>query len=871
MKSSFAHTGSSAGLCLAIAAALIFGGCSPPARVPKPAPNVTTPAAKPAKPDDKKPEPPKTVAPAPEVKQPVEAPKPEDKKPEEVKPVEAPKPEEKKPDEVKPVEAPKPEEKKPEDKKPEEKKSEESKPAPAVAEKVAPKKLTADPLDWPTWRGPESNSISRETGLPDTWDPEGGAAGNVAWKNKDIWSNSTPIVMHGKLYVLARKDPGKATEGERVVCLDAATGQLVWENKFNVSLSDVPDTRVSWSSVVGDPTTGYVYAQGVNGLFMCLDGETGKTVWSLPLHEQFGLVTTYGGRTNLPIIFEDMVLISGVLTNWGENAKPAHRFLGFDKLTGECRWLNGTTPLPEDTTYSTPVVKVIEGKQQLIFTSGDGGIWGFQPRTGQKVWEYKLSRRGINVSPVVVDELVYAAHGEENLSGNTQGGVVCVKATGAKGDISANGAVWFREQIEEGVEATPGKSSPIVYEGRVYLMDDKGKLYIMDAKTGEPVAPRKALGKAMRGTPLLADGKLYIFMDNGRWYIFEIDPKEDSGLKELASGMMPSGDECNASPICSHGRIYLSTTNGLYCIEDTKKQKGSKPIPEATKETGITDMTPAQVQILPAEVLVSTAQGQKFRVRLYNAAGQLVKEDAEAKFELAGPGTISADGNFTAPAEMGFGGTIVKAKVGEVEGTARVRIVPPLPWSFDFEKITLSGEKKLGEPPLAWIGARHRHNIREMDGSKVMAKVTTIPKGQRSRAWFGPSDMHDYTIQADVKGAFSNNFLPDIGLIAQGFTLSMRGQHQKLTIASWDSLPYDEKGVEFKWVPDKWYTMKFRAEQKGDKQVLKGKVWVKGEKEPDAWTLENEVTGGQTHGSPGLFGDAKVSELYLDNITVTAN
>ena len=151
------------------------------------------------------------------------------------------------------------------------------------------------------WRGPEQNGISRETGLPDSWDLESGE--NLLWKNAKSWrTRSTPIVMNGKLYTLASSDPGTHEEGEKVICADAATGKVLWENKFNVFLSDVPDTRVAWSCCVGDPTTGRVYAMGVCGYFQCLDGETGKTLWSHSLSEEFGLLSTYGGRTNVPVI-----------------------------------------------------------------------------------------------------------------------------------------------------------------------------------------------------------------------------------------------------------------------------------------------------------------------------------------------------------------------------------------------------------------------------------------------------------------------------------------------------------------------------------------------------------------------------------------
>ncbi len=178
-----------------------------------------------------------------------------------------------------------------------------------------------------------------------------------------------------------------------MVCVDAATGTTLWENRFNVWLSDVPDTRVGWSSVVGDPATGNVYALGVCGYFQCLSGETGKTLWSVPMHEFFGMLTTYGGRTNFPVICDDVVIVGGVMTNWGDMAKPAHRLVAFDKRTGEIVWFNGTTIGPYDTNYSSPAVTVMGGQRALVFGSGDGKVWAFQPRTGRPIWSYEISRR----------------------------------------------------------------------------------------------------------------------------------------------------------------------------------------------------------------------------------------------------------------------------------------------------------------------------------------------------------------------------------------------------------------------------------------------------------------------------------------------
>ena len=81
----------------------------------------------------------------------------------------------------------------------------------------------AKPMDWPAWRGPEMNGISREKGLVSSWSPDGE---NLLWKSKDLATRSTPIVMNGKLYALARWNPASAQEGEKVFCADAATGKL---------------------------------------------------------------------------------------------------------------------------------------------------------------------------------------------------------------------------------------------------------------------------------------------------------------------------------------------------------------------------------------------------------------------------------------------------------------------------------------------------------------------------------------------------------------------------------------------------------------------------------------------------------------------
>jgi outer membrane protein assembly factor BamB len=829
-----------------------------------------------------------------------------------------------------------------------------------TASPVADTPSPVDPRDWLFWRGSGYDGVSCETGLVDDFDPEGGPDGNVLWRRTDLGGRSTPIVMDGRLYVLLRAEPGTSREGERVVCVNAETGETIWENRFNVYLSDVPDTRVGWSACVGDPETGTIFALGVCGHFQCLDARTGQTRWYVPLHERFGLLSTYGGRTNFPVICEDLVIVSGVIIGWGEMAKPAHRLIAFDKRTGEVAWFNSTRELPEDTTYSSPTLAVLNEQLSLVFGSGDGSIWSFQPRTGRPIWEYMLSRRGINAPPLVAHSWVYAGHSEENLVGTTMGALVAIDTAKAPADLGANitqtAEAWRLDEL------AAGRSQPTLVGDQLWVFDDGAKLRVLNAATGEQIGKRVALGRMMHGSPLQADGKIYAFESNGRWAIYR--PLEQGEVEVVSSGRMPQGEECQGSPSCSHGRVYLQTTGALYCLQDPEKTPGATTPQAASPEPPVSgDAKPAAVQVFPAEVLLQPGQTQQFAVRVFNARGQLLPTIENAKFSLEGPGQISESGRFTAASDAPHVAAFVGAQVGELAGRARIRVVPDLPWSFTFDN---------REVPVPWVGARYRHIIldddllqelrqanpvaaqlyiyfqsafdntqrpvqtydnstpqqkwtdlqrflrisvtsleqaqqqldpaldvlitqrvlarrqwndvanvgirlvvaqgdRPLQGNGVMTKIATLPKGTRSRCWFGPSDLHDYTIQADVRGAIKDNQLPDIGLIAQGYTLDLQGEHQRLQIRSWDPQLRMAKTIDFGWQPDRWYTMKFRAALEDGQAVLRAKVWPREQPEPVEWMLEATDEVPNESGSPGLFGNASNAEIFLDNIRVTAN
>lgn len=705
--------------------------------------------------------------------------------------------------------------------------------------------------DWPHWRGPHHDGQSFETNLPDKWSPKGE---NLLWRKEEFASRSSPVVMNDRVYLVCRAFPETEKEGEKTVCLDAKTGELIWESIHNIYLSDAPAERVGWSSVVADPESDTVFVLGLGCVFQCLDGKTGKVLWEHSMSEEYGMLSTYGGRTNFPVVFEDLVVISGVMTGWGETAIPAHRFVAFDKKTGVAQWLKSTKLRPEDTTYSTPVLTTFKGQAAMVVGAGDGAFYAIQPRTGKTIWKYQASTRGLNTSALIDENgIVYCGHAEQNASDTTTLGAIFAFDGNVEGEITEDKLLW---KIPK---RAVGRNCAVKIGDRVYYIEDGATLVIVNAKTGELVGQKK-LGRIMFGSPMVADGKIYVAENTGRFYVFKPSEK---GVDVVSEARLGQGEEVFGSPVVSNGRIFLPSIEALYCI--------GKPDAAPTKATRskLADETPAgddkkvaQILLTPVELLIGTGEKVSLQVKGYNKNGQFVQLMKDAVITVAGGGTVSKDGSYTAPTS-GHSAVILTAKSGDLTATARIRVVPPLPWKFDFSDDKVPG---------TWIGADYRHKPAPLDGEKGLVKISTIPKGTRSQSWMGWTNLHDYTIQADFKATEKNGRLPDFGLINQRYTLDMQGS-QRLQIRSWVArleLRF-AKTIDMQWSADTWYTMKFQSETKDGKAILRGKVWRRDDKEPAEWQIEAADATPNLSGSPGLFGNATDAEFFIDNVHVMSN
>src|SRR5580765_2338961 len=384
--------------------------------------------------------------------------------------------------------------------------------------------------DWPDWRGPDRDGVSREKNLPDKWSLKGE---NLAWK-APYGGRSTPVILGDHLYLQNTAGKGE-TEQERVMCFNADTGKLLWEYKFNLFQSDVPAHRVAWASPAVDPETGNVYVFGSNNLTTALSKD-GKKLWERSITEEFSPFTTHGGRTVSPIIDGNLVIVSTPTSTWGAQGNRAQRFIAMDKRTGDIMWISTPGGRPYDTSYAAMNIVTIDGVRLLITGGADGAALAMKPQTGEPVWNLVVAKRGMNTGMVAHGKYAILSHGDENLEGNEMGMLAAFDAT-RKGKLGMDSIKWAIKGFMGGF------SSPVLDGDRIYQADNGGNLFAFDTQTGRELW-KQNIGTIQKASVVFADGKIYIGSEAGRFYILRPHAERADVLSEVE---MPISDQGLAS------------------------------------------------------------------------------------------------------------------------------------------------------------------------------------------------------------------------------------------------------------------------------------------------------------------------------------
>jgi outer membrane protein assembly factor BamB len=724
--------------------------------------------------------------------------------------------------------------------------------------------------DWADWRGPTRDGISLEKNLPEKWSRQGE---NLLWK-APYGGRSAPIVMNGRVFMFNSAGTGETLQ-ERVLCFDAETGKKLWEYRFNVYSTDVPPRRIAWSSPVGDPTTGNVYAFGATAELVALSND-GKPLWSRSLTDEYGAWTTHGGRTVSPIIEGDLVIVSTVTDGFSDIASRRHRYYAFDKRTGECAWISTPGGRPFDTTYSTPVVATTGGTRVLIAGGGDGSASAMKVSTGEPVWNFPMSKRGLNPGIVVKDGIAYITHQEENLDTSEMGQLAAIDIT-AKGPINKTSN---KDKIKYALTNYQlGPSSPVVVGNTLYAVTAESSLHAFNLADGKLVWEHK-LGTIQKASAVYADGKIYVGTENGKFYILKPGPTGVQVLDEeelesvdkvdlkTAEGdeMIASNEQIIAAVAVSRGRIYLVSTKNIYAIG--KKQNPALPPVVEKVDNAPAGAAVAHVQIFPAELVMKPGESKSFKIRLFDDQGRFIREESNAQWSLDGLKGEAAGNKFTAASDSGPSGGQLKATVGGVTGISRIRVIPAFPFSEDFTNVAVD------KAPSYWLntdGTPIKYSVREMDGNKVLVKKPDNGIFKRTRSPLSGANVSDYTIEADVRAVEKRRQMGDAGVVAQRYELVLFGNKQKIELRSWQIEEGRTFSKPFAWKADTWYRLKLQVENlPGGKTRARGKAWPVSETEPSDWLIEWTDPVGNRIGSAGIFVDSG-NELYIDNIKVTPN
>ena len=744
---------------------------------------------------------------------------------------------------------------------------------------------------WLTWRGPDQNGASLEKNLPDKVD-----AGHPLW-TANLPGQSTPVIANGRLYIMGYVGDGPDLQ-EVLTCFDAETGKQLWQHGYGDFLSDIIYHRYATSSPTIDPETGNVYMQGTQGILAAFTAD-GQKLWDVSMMEVYGRLTFPNGRTASPLMDKDLVITRGITANWGAHGPGGDRFYAFEKKTGELVWASSPGDRPHDNSFSLPVLDWLDGRRVFYASTGDGSIVCVNARTGDPIWRIPLFKAGINSSVLVHhNDKIIAIYGTPYEPGQ----MVAMKIPHATPANAAAGPVVVpRSEVELwSNELRTSTSSPILVGDTVYLTSEVGNLAAIDANSGKILWKLKLGIEQRNACPIYADGKLYVPILNepgqkeeggdetaGRGAFYIVKPGASGG--EILAHAVLDG-RCFGVPSVYNGKIYVQTSKQLYCFG----RKGNNPgLPhEPAEEKWPAPGPPARLQIIPSEVLLKPGDKVSFRVRALDANGltvEEVKDPKQIKWSHYIPPTarvrasIKADfneaGQLVAASDPAPSAGAFEAVAGNLRGTFRGRVLPGLPIKQDFEAFQLSETTTnnvepptpFAYPPLPWIGARFKFDVRDKDGNKALVKTIDNRFFQRATVFMGDSQLKNYTIEADVMSEGNKRKMSDAGVINQRYKIVLKGNEKKLEISSNDEL--FRFGKEFNWSPNVWYHLKGRVDVAADGSgVVRAKAWPKGEAEPAAWTFEVPHKHAHQNGCPGLFGfSPQDMRVYIDNILVMAN
>lgn len=433
--------------------------------------------------------------------------------------------------------------------------------------------------DWPQWGGTaDRNMVSSMKGLPTSWDINTKA--NVKWMatlGSQTYGN--PVVAAGKVFVGTNneglRNPKEGGDRGVLMAFRESDGQFLWQ-QANVKLpagrvNDWPFQGVCASPLVEGEVLYYVNNRGeLQALDVNGDGKGGaKVIWKLDMIEELGShphnmsnssVTSWG----------DLLYLS---TSNGQDeshvnipSPKAPAIIAVNKKTGKVVWeQNNVGNRILHGQWSSPAVGKIGDVVQAVMGEGDGWVRGYDAEKGTKLWEFDMNpkdsvwpktRNEVISTPVIYDNVVYIANGQDPEHGEGVGHLYAIDAT-KRGDITKSGQLWHYDKIRRSI------STGAIHDGILYYADFSGFLHALDIKTGKPYWTHDMLA-AIWGSPMVINGNVYLGDEDGDVAVLK------SGKEKKVIGEYNMGSSVYSTAVPANGVLFIANRNQLWALAEKK-------------------------------------------------------------------------------------------------------------------------------------------------------------------------------------------------------------------------------------------------------------------------------------------------------------
>ena len=391
--------------------------------------------------------------------------------------------------------------------------------------------------DWPQWRGPSRDGISKETGLLKEW-PEGGP--KLLWKASSIGNGyATPSVVGDRIYLLANE----GLENEYVLALKTQDGQQVWSTRLgNVGK---PKQDPNFPAARSTPTVEgeFLYAMSSDGDLVCLNVASGKVLWRKNVQLEFGGKPGTWAYAESPLIDGDTLFCSP----GGSQAT----LLALNKKSGELLW-KCALPEADEAAYASAIVVDIGGIKQYVQLL-QKGLVGVDAKSGKFLWRYSkpVSIYNANIpSPLASDGYIFVG------SAGTGGGAA---------KINVKDGVFQADQVYFGSKM-PTSIGGVIKVGDFLYGTTATTMQCIEFATGVIKWDNRALGAA---SLCYADGRLYLHGENGM--VALVEPSSESYIEKGRFTPPDQPKRLNAMekawayPVVANGCLYIRDHNMLWC------------------------------------------------------------------------------------------------------------------------------------------------------------------------------------------------------------------------------------------------------------------------------------------------------------------